>query len=293
MSTIPLMVSRRIRRMTAAVVSLRLRRTLPHCRLRPPSCVLSSPPPSNNNKVANNNNHNALPPASTPRISTERHSSPSQRRRQGGWVSEAELMMVRGPSEMDAAKPGDAESSGDEGGVVTRRLVIGLALTAATVAFSLVPSFWTRPKPSKPLYFYVVPLVEVQERLASLQQIATEGQWGTLKTELKRLTSLPLDIRSNLDSAAAYLEEKEAYERATELSKSILEYLDQVDFSKYFENLGTASFTQEKEFKDFSLKSLKAAGELLKQFMKLLPVDVVSAAQEQAAARTASMLAIQ
>lgn len=43
-----------------------------------------------------------------------------------------------------------------------RRLVLGLAATAALGALALVPSTALRPKPSKPLFFYLVPLVRVQ-----------------------------------------------------------------------------------------------------------------------------------
>lgn len=43
-------------------------------------------------------------------------------------------------------------------------MLIGGALTAAALAFALVPTEALAPKPSKPLYFYVVPLLRIQVR---------------------------------------------------------------------------------------------------------------------------------
>lgn len=44
-----------------------------------------------------------------------------------------------------------------------RRLLIGLALTAAAAAFALVPTDSLRlVKPQKPLFIYLVPLLRVQ-----------------------------------------------------------------------------------------------------------------------------------
>ena len=49
-----------------------------------------------------------------------------------------------------------------------RRLIIGGVLTAGLAAFALVPTEALRPKPPKPLYFYVVPLLRVQVSTLSL-----------------------------------------------------------------------------------------------------------------------------
>jgi len=46
-----------------------------------------------------------------------------------------------------------------------RRLLIGVVLTAAALAFALVPTDSLRiVKPLKPLFFYLVPLIRVQAR---------------------------------------------------------------------------------------------------------------------------------
>jgi hypothetical protein len=49
-------------------------------------------------------------------------------------------------------------------GEVTRRLLIGLAGVAAFIAVGLIPEKESRPKPTKPLFFYLVPLLRIQVR---------------------------------------------------------------------------------------------------------------------------------
>ena len=53
-----------------------------------------------------------------------------------------------------------------------RRLLIGLGLTGAAVALALIPTAELRGKPSKPLFFYLTPLVRIQ---ASLPCIMTKA----------------------------------------------------------------------------------------------------------------------
>jgi hypothetical protein len=43
-----------------------------------------------------------------------------------------------------------------------RRLIIGIGLSAALGAFALVPTEALRPRPSKPLFLYLVPLLRIQ-----------------------------------------------------------------------------------------------------------------------------------
>lgn len=57
-----------------------------------------------------------------------------------------------------------------------KRLVIGLGLTAAAVALALIPTAELRGKPSKPLFFYLTPLVRIQVSFTCLQlQITALG----------------------------------------------------------------------------------------------------------------------
>lgn len=43
-----------------------------------------------------------------------------------------------------------------------RRLLIGIGLTVAAGAFAIIPTSSLRGKPSKPLFFYLVPLLKIQ-----------------------------------------------------------------------------------------------------------------------------------
>ena len=47
-------------------------------------------------------------------------------------------------------------------GFMQRRLLIGIGLTGAAVALALIPTAELRGKPSKPLFFYLTPLVRIQ-----------------------------------------------------------------------------------------------------------------------------------
>ena len=48
-----------------------------------------------------------------------------------------------------------------------RRLLIGIGLTVAAGAFAVIPTSSLRGKPSKPLFFYLVPLLKIQVSTAS------------------------------------------------------------------------------------------------------------------------------
>ena len=49
------------------------------------------------------------------------------------------------------------------GGELQRRLLLGIVLTGAAIAFALVPTDSLRlVKPQKPLFLYLVPLLRVQ-----------------------------------------------------------------------------------------------------------------------------------
>eukprot|EP00246_Nothoceros_aenigmaticus_P001028 TRINITY_DN1130_c0_g3_i4.p1 TRINITY_DN1130_c0_g3~~TRINITY_DN1130_c0_g3_i4.p1 ORF type:complete len:103 (+),score=8.91 TRINITY_DN1130_c0_g3_i4:238-546(+) len=81
-------------------------------------------------------------------------------------------------------------------------------------------------------------------------------------------------------SAAAWLEGADA-ERATSLAYSILEYLYETDYTKYFNNMAKPTSAQEMEFLKFSLQCAKAATVRIDEFVQLLPLEAVEAARTQ------------
>ena len=65
-----------------------------------------------------------------------------------------------------------------------RRLLIGIGLTGAAVALALIPTAELRGKPSKPLFFYLTPLVRIQVSLSNVKFFGTRASlimcWSTV-----------------------------------------------------------------------------------------------------------------
>eukprot|EP00850_Spirogloea_muscicola_P010738 SM000064S19760 [mRNA] locus=s64:284341:287130:- [translate_table: standard] len=132
--------------------------------------------------------------------------------------------------------------------VVRRRLLIGLGLTAAAagLAFLKLPALLTRP--SKPLFFYLVPVVQLEATLKSLFSSATDA--SAVRSRLRAAIGEPGSLKENLLSASALLEGGDS-DKAVSLTFEILEYLDQATLSK------------------------------LKEFLKLVPAEALDAARLQ------------
>lgn len=64
----------------------------------------------------------------------------------------------------------------------------------------------------------------------------------------------------------------------------IVEYVEQIDYNKYFESrlssLGTPSGEQNAEFSKFVVKCIKASQEKILNFLSLMPADQIQAARQ-------------
>ena len=60
-----------------------------------------------------------------------------------------------------------------------RRLLIGIGLTVAAGAFAVIPTSSLRGKPSKPLFFYLVPLLKIQVGIAAAHHHCNVLWWPT------------------------------------------------------------------------------------------------------------------
>lgn len=75
--------------------------------------------------------------------------------------------------------------------MLQKRILIGALATAGLAAFGLVPTSQLRPKPSKPLFFFLVPLLRIQELLNESRGVIENGDWATLRILLQRVKDQP------------------------------------------------------------------------------------------------------
>jgi hypothetical protein len=73
--------------------------------------------------------------------------------------------------------------------------LLGALAVAGLSAFSLVPSEKLRLKPSKPLFFYLVPLLRTQQLLAASRAVIEAGDWPQLRSILSRISGEPNSVR--------------------------------------------------------------------------------------------------
>lgn len=201
------------------------------------------------------------------------------------WLSESDVDFFTGGGPSEAADGADADVDGAE---VRRRLLIGLALTAGLGAFALIPTERLAPPPSKPLFFYLVPLVRAQGLLAEAQRVIPEGNYATLQTILSRIEGPPNYVQENLRAAAASLPDARAAEAADRVARDVYEYVKGIDYQTYYESVGGGRGSRagggsgEKELFEFSQRSAAAAAQRLADFLALMPRDQVEAAKQQA-----------
>lgn len=201
------------------------------------------------------------------------------------WLSESDVDFFTGggPSEAASSAGGDGDV---DAGVVTRRLLIGIGLSVGVGAFALIPTEKLQPAPSKPLFFYLVPLVRVQGLLKEAEDIIPNGDYEALRTVLSRIEGSPNNVQDNLRSAAASLSGSRAAETADYVARDVYEYIKGIDYQTYYDSVGGAMGVRggsgQKELFDYSQQSAAAARKKLDEFLALMPRDQVEAAQQQA-----------
>lgn len=114
--------------------------------------------------------------------------------------SDVDFFTGAGPSEADGSS---GTAGAEEAAIVQRRLLIGLGLTVGLGAFALVPTEQLAPKPSKPLFFYLTPLIRVQGILDEIERVIPDGDYQKLKTLLSRIEGPPNNVQENLRFAAS------------------------------------------------------------------------------------------
>lgn len=190
------------------------------------------------------------------------------------WLRDGMDFLVRDqPSESAEL----AEMSKEDQDTVNRRLAIGLLGTALFAGFSQVSD--TSPAPSKPLFFYLVPLVKIRELLKQAAQLAEDGSWDELSTVCRQIAQAN-GAKENLLSASKYLDAREE-EKAKQIAVDFLELLEKIDYNKYFESLGAVSGTKAAEYSKFSKRASVAAAAKLDEFLALMDREQLEAARSQ------------
>ena len=202
-----------------------------------------------------------------------------------GWLRESDFLR-----ESEFAPPGEGElissaiiegTTAEEEATIKRRLLLGGAGTLGLLALAQIPTEDLGGKASKPLFFYLVPVVSSLRVLDELEQEVTDGEFLKLKATVAKILEEPGNLRRNLLSAASELEDKGARDRAKKLVPEIIEYISGVDYNTYFDTLVKPSAKQQLEFGKFSFQSIDAARAELTAFLALMPAEQVQAAESQ------------
>jgi hypothetical protein len=193
------------------------------------------------------------------------------------WLKDGMEFLVREqPSE--AGGVGEAGMTEEEEKTVRRRAIVGAALTAAFVGLSQISI--ESPEPVKPLFFYLVPVVRSRELLRRAATLAEDGAWDELNSTVSRVVGPPNNVKDNLFKAAAYLSGSKE-QKAREIAFDFLEYMEKVNYSKYFENMGAVGGGKAAEYAKFSSKASKSAIGKLDEFLALMDREAVQAAESQ------------
>lgn len=188
---------------------------------------------------------------------------------------EAEMFLSKGAPTEGSSLGGPAVDN-DSDDIVKRRLIIGLGITAVAVGLSFLKLPQGLIKPSKPLFFYLAPIVRLREQLKLIEDSSSDVD--SVRRRLQQALDPAKVSKDTFLSAAGWLEGADA-DKAISLTFIIFDYLNQADYNKYFEALGKPSASQRLEFLKFSLQALQAARENMDSFLSIMPEEALQAAR--------------
>lgn len=194
------------------------------------------------------------------------------------WLKDGMEFLVREQPSEGAELVG---MSTEEQNTVNRRLAIGLFGTALFAGLAQIDLDSLEQTPSKPLFFYLVPLLKNRELLKRASELAENGYWEDLTIVVNQIQTQN-DARGNLSFAATFLTGRDE-ERAKQAASDFLELLEKVDYNKYFESMKGVPVTGAKalEYSKFSKKAAVAAGAKLDEFLGLMDREQLDAAKSQ------------
>ena len=190
------------------------------------------------------------------------------------WLRDGMEFLVKDqPSELGEV----TQMSKEDQDTVNRRLAIGLLGTSVFVGLSQISD--SAAPPSKPLFFYLVPLVKIRELLKQASQLSEDGYWDELATVCRQISEAN-GAKENLLNAAKYLDSGDE-EKAKRIAYDFMELLEKIDYNKYFESLGAVSGTKAAEYSKFSKRASVAAAAKLDEFLALMDREQLDAARSQ------------
>ena len=201
-------------------------------------------------------------------------------KKDGNWLQDGlEFVSKEQPSEQLTV----AEMSEEDQNTVNRRLAIGIALTVGFIGFGLIPDDSIGGKPEKPLFFYLVPIARSREILRNCEELAEDGDFEALLSNVKSVLGEPNTIKKNMLTACVFLSGREE-ERAKELAFNIVEDIEKVDFKTYFDTQQkTFDGVTAKKYADFSAKAAHAAVIKINRFLEFFDAESRQAANSQVA----------
>ena len=198
----------------------------------------------------------------------------------GNWLRDGlEFVSKEQPSEQLTV----AAMSEEDQNTVNRRLAIGIAMTFGFIGIGLIPDDFISRKPEKPLFFYLVPVARSREILRNCEELAEDGEFEALLSNVKSVLKEPNTIKKNLLTACAFLSGREQDE-AKELALNIVENIEKVDFKTYFDTQQkTFDGVTAKKYADFSAKAAHAAVNKIEMFLEYFDAESRQAANSQVA----------
>ena len=201
-------------------------------------------------------------------------------KKDGNWLQDGlDFVSKEQPSEQLTV----TKMSEEDQNTVNRRLAIGIAMTAGFIGFGLIPDDSIGGKPEKPLFFYLVPIARSREILRNCEELAEDGEFEALLSNVKSVLGEPNTIKKNLLTACVFLSGREE-EKAKELAFNIVEDIEKVDFKTYFDTQQkTFDGVTAKKYADFSAKAAHAAVEKIETFLEFFDAESRQAANSQVA----------
>jgi len=201
-------------------------------------------------------------------------------KKDGNWLQDGlDFVSKEQPSEQLTV----TKMSEEDQNTVNRRLAIGIAMTAGFIGFGLIPDDSIGGKPEKPLFFYLVPIARSREILRNCEELAEDGEFEALLSNVKSVLGEPNTIKKNLLTACVFLSGREE-EKAKELAFNIVEDIEKVDFKTYFDTQQkTFDGVTAKKYADFSAKAAHAAVKKIETFLEFFDAESRQAANSQVA----------